>query len=499
MSNKNIKNSHMAKDTIIYMIAKIIEGIVGIFTLSAMSYIYMPDDIGKYSTLNIAITTVAMVAVQWLVQASLRYINKYEIDKKEDKFFSTVFFSWLKMNIIFLCGASFFIFFLKIGMFKTFSENYQIDLILSSIGMFFTYNTAQVVIAMLAGVRKSKTNLVLSIINVCGKLFCIIVFNKIFSVKIQWIFVSYILLDFVVCIVGIKSLNIIKYINIKYYDKDILKVLKIYGIPLMGNMIATSVLNKSDIYIITGYLGESFAGIYQTNYSIIASAFTLLSAGAMRGSYPTILRTFSEGDMPLCKQLIKNAIRTYLIISVPAVFGVFSLSDFIATSLFEKLYFSGHSVMGFVALGMLFLGLTEYAIKGFELNARTKEIFKRSLICGIINIILNLIFIKYFGYKFASVSTFLAFFLYFILAVYGTRDSIRFDVDIKVATKIVISGVFMCISILFLKIFLQKNIFNLFILVCVGGIVYFLSLYVLGEIKKEVSYIIKILKNIKGR
>ena len=77
MSNKNNKNQAMAKDTIIYMIAKGIEGIVGVLTISAMSYIYVPEQTGRYSTINIAITTVAMVLIQWLVQSGLKYINKY--------------------------------------------------------------------------------------------------------------------------------------------------------------------------------------------------------------------------------------------------------------------------------------------------------------------------------------------------------------------------------------------------------------------------------------
>ena len=74
-------------------------------------------------------------------------------------------------------------------------------------------------------------------------------------------------------------------------------------------MITTSVLNKSDIYIITAVLGESAAGIYQTNYSLIATDYTLLSATVMRGSYPTILRTWAEGDKEATARLISEAVR----------------------------------------------------------------------------------------------------------------------------------------------------------------------------------------------
>ncbi len=490
----NTKSQAMAKDTIIYMIAKIIEGIVGVLTISAMSYIYVPEQTGRYSTINIAITTVAMVLIQWLVQSVLRYINKYELDNEQDKFFSTVFFSWFKVNIIVFFISSFVILLLSLGFFKSITNIYPLSLIIVSVVMFFTYNTSQLVIGMLAGVRKSKINLVLSVINVVGKLLSIIILNKFFTTKIEWIFVSYIIFDFITVLIGFIKLDIKKHIKKDYFDKEILKVLKMYGMPLMGNMIATSVLNKSDIYVIQYFLGEDKVGIYQTNYSIIASAFTLLAAGAMRGSYPTIIRTWSEGDTELTKTLIGNAIRTYFLISLPAVVGVFCISDFVASVLFEAKYFEGHTIMGFVALGMMFLGLTEYAIKPWELNARTKEIFKRSMISGILNIILNLLFIKIFGYKFAGISTFLAFFVYFLLAKNGTKEHMPFNINKLSLCRILISVFIMGAFILAVKMFLPINIITLCILVFLGMIVYTLALYFTGEAKNEINIIINKLK-----
>lgn len=132
-------------------------------------------------------------------------------------------------------------------------------------------------------------------------------------------------------------LKIFKYLKGGKGSKEILKELKDYGTPLMGNMITTSVLNKSDIYIITAVLGASAAGIYQTNYSLIATAFTLLSASVMRGSYPTILRTWAEGDKEATSRLISEAVRMYLLLAVPATVGVAAVSDVMATALLNRL------------------------------------------------------------------------------------------------------------------------------------------------------------------
>lgn len=484
------KSQTMAKDTIIYMLAKGIEGIVGVLTISAMSYIYLPEQIGKYSAINIAITTLAMVSTNWLTHSMLRYVNKYEVDNNLDKFYSTVFVSWFKVNFAIIFLSSLLILGISMSNLTSITDNYPISLLAVSIGMYCTYNTAQLTIALLAGVRKSKVNLFLSIINAVGKFFSIIVLNNLMGVKIEWIFLSYIIFDFITSFVGLSKLNIYKHISYKNYDKEVLNILKLYGLPLMGNMIATSVLNKSDIYIITSFLGEEKAGIYQTNYSIVASAFILLATAAMRGSYPTILKTWSEGNIEETQTLLKSATRTYLLIALPAVIGIFCLSDLVAYVLFDELYREGHEIMGFVAMGMMMLGTTEYAIKPWELNANTREIFKRSLISGILNILLNVLFIKKYGYEFAGFSTFVAFMTYFLLARIGTRKSnLRFSTSNKSIFKISISMGIMGLIISYFKNLMSYNIISLAILIFIGIIIYFISLYVLGEIKNEVDYI----------
>ena len=100
MSEQSSKKGMMAKDTVIYMLAKGFEGVVGILTLSIMTWLFLPEKMGQYSNVNIAVTTAAMFAIQWLVQSVLRYINKYDIENEQEKFFTTVFTAWLKVNII---------------------------------------------------------------------------------------------------------------------------------------------------------------------------------------------------------------------------------------------------------------------------------------------------------------------------------------------------------------------------------------------------------------
>lgn len=489
------KKAAMAKDTLIYMVAKGVEGIIGVVTMSVMTYLFVTEMMGKYSTVNIAVTTIGMVAIQWLVQSVLRYINKYDIIGKKDEFFATVFRAWFVVNatltlIACLAVAVLGLASLKFTVVAGFLQKYPISVFAMGAAWFVTYNTAQLVIAMLAALREARLNLLLSIITVCGRLLLMVLFCKLYGSRIEWIFLSYFLTDAVVSVIGLHRLKIFSYLKKGKNSPEILTELRKYGMPLMGNMLTTSVLNKSDIYIITFYLGESAAGIYQTNYSLIATAFTLLSASVMRGSYPTILRTWSEGKKEETSKLISDAVRFYLLLAIPATIGVAATSPAISTALFESEYVEGNSVMFWVALGMMFLGLTEYSIKPWELTANTGAIFKRSLIGGAVNVGLNLIFVKLFhSYFVAAVTTFIGFFVYFLLARFGTGSQLRWKIPILSFVRIILSSLAMYAVIYVMRMYMPASKFNLVLFIICGMIVYGVCIIASGEVKNEIKAI----------
>lgn len=194
----NNSKGAMAKDTIIYMLAKGIEGIVGIVTMSVMTYLLSTAQMGYYVTVNIAITTIAMLAIQWLVQSVLRYVNKYDIAGKNKEFYTTVFTAWFRVNFGVILVAVLSVLLVKFGFgsvenialklgftnidrIRRFTSIYTNRVFVCGILWFVSYNTAQLMISMLAAVRAVKLNLLLSIITVCGRLVFMVIFCKLWT------------------------------------------------------------------------------------------------------------------------------------------------------------------------------------------------------------------------------------------------------------------------------------------------------------------------------
>lgn len=500
MEKKQTNQGVMVRDTMIYMIAKCIEAVMGVLTMSAMTYLFASEQMGAYSTINIAITTIGMVAIQWLAQATLRFVNKYDVENRKDEFFTTVFSAWIRTTGFVVCLSGIIVVLIQFVIkdaivIGNFLLKDSVSTIIVGTLWFVTYNASQLVVAMVAALRESRLNLLLSIITVVGKLFFIVLFCELWGSRVEWIFLSYFITDGIVSLIGILKLKLYRYIVKHQASKEILHELKAYGTPLMGNMLTTSVLNKSDIYIVTFFLGASAAGIYQTNYSLVATAFTMLSSAVMRGSYPTVLRVWSEGKKELSTKLISNAARLYLLLAIPAVVGVGMLSDVIAKSLYAPEYFTGHDIMVWVALGMMFLGLTEYNIKPWELNAKSKCIFRRSLIGGVVNVALNLLLVPFVGYKVAAFTTFIGFLVYFVLARYGTRKYDQWSLPIVVYVRIIASALGMAIVLFGLKQILPFNVVCLALMVIIGIIVYGVLLILFGELKEESTKLINWLQD----
>ena len=52
----------------------------------------------------------------------------------------------------------------------------------------------------------------------------------------------------------------------------------------------------------------------------------MISTGVMRGVYPVLLKSFNKNEPKQAAELLSQAIRYYLLIALPAVTGLVSLS-----------------------------------------------------------------------------------------------------------------------------------------------------------------------------
>lgn len=476
----------MAFDTVLYMISKIIEGVIGVVTVTAYTYCFVPSDYGKYNIVNLTVVTSAMVIMNWLAQAIMRYINEY--DKDKSSFYSTIFFIWLRINLVLAILTS-----TVIIIYTSLFDSSNKSILWLGLIMFITYGTNLLCTNILVVKRKIKLNLWLSLGSTILKLLTTLILIRLFGSKIQWILIPNIVFDALCIFITVYKLDILKYISYSKNSVDILKSFTVYGLPIIGLTFSTSVLYNSDRYIIQFIINSSAVGIYYANYSLMSSAFSMLSNAVMKGSYPSILKAWSEKNKPKTIELISQAVRHYLLLAIPAIVGISVLAENVAKAVLEPAYVEGYTVMKWVAIGMTFSALTEYSNKYWELEVNTKVIFKYSLISGIINILLNIILIPLFGYKVAAITTAVSFFVYFMLSFCSSYRHFKWTLKFINYARILFSSIFMGIVLKLLLIIMPVSFIYIIITVIVGIFIYLICLWITGEIKGE----IEVLKNWK--
>ncbi|HOJ12007.1 MAG TPA: oligosaccharide flippase family protein [Clostridiales bacterium] len=479
----NVKGN-MTKDTLLYLPAKAIEGIIGIATLYLFTRFFKPEEYGDY---NLAVATVNITALflfGWLFQAAYRYVNNFSGKRKISVFYSTIFSVWTVISI-----STTVIGLILLLILRNRFDSYTVKFILFSILMFFTYSITQILFALLSAARIIKLNLILSILSAALKLALTTLYVKVLDAGIISTVVSIVLVDAGVIGIIVFRLKIYRYISRHLFSRKVMKKFIQYGIPLVGVSLSLSLLSHSDRYIIKFFLGSEEVGIYTANYSIASSVFSMLLLAIMRGVYPTILKTWKQNNISLTEELLSNAVRFFLIITVPAVVGISILSPVISRIL-DPLYISGSSVIIYVSIGMFFLGLTEYNNKAWELTSSTGVIFRNSLLCCLFNIISNIILIPVAGYKAAAVNTALSYIFYFLLSFFGSRKILKWHLSTTNYLRIFGSAALMGLIIYTTTKVLSVNIPMLIVLVPAGMVVYGAGLYLTGEIKPEVRQLV---------
>lgn len=487
METGSIKN-RMAKDTLLYIPAKALEGIIGIVTLSLYSRFFVPAMYGDY---NLAITTVNMtflLLLGWLSQSVLRYANSFSGQLKAKVFFSTIFRIWGIANIATVVVGLLSLFFIgKI------SSKVNTSFILLTLCMFLTYSLTNILFTYLGSLRIIKLNLILSVFSATAKLAITTGLVELLHMDIKAAIISFIMVDIVVATIIILRLKLYRHIRLGIFSSCIFRRFSKYGIPLVGVGLTIGLLNVSDRYILRFLDGPSQLGIYTANYSIASAVFSMILLAVMRGVYPMILQTWKKNDKAHTEELLSHAIRYFLLIAAPSAAGLSILSHRVS-GILDPEYLPGSGVIIWVSFGMLLLGLTEYCNKAWELTSNTGKIFRNSLISCAFNILANLIFVPLFGYYAAAVNTTLAYLLYFLISYFSGRKILRWRLPTSSLIRILGSCLLMALILFGLARLLPSTAASLVLLVAVGAAVYGASLYLSGEISSEIRQVVNLLR-----
>ncbi len=248
------------------------------------------------------------------------------------------------------------------------------------------------------------------------------------------------------------SKKIYKYIKIKQNDKQLLKEIIKYSIPLVPNMISWWIVNASDRTIVTAVLGIAQNGIYSAANKFTNVFSSLYSVFNLTWTESAAINIDSEDKDEFFSKILDVTIRFFGALAL----GIIAYLPFVFPILINESFSESYNQVPILMIGSMFNILVSFIGSIYVAKKMTKEMAKVSIFAAIINIVTNLIMIKFIGLYAASISTLLAYSIMFILRYIDVKKYVK----LKMKKSLIISITFFTI-ISVITYYIQNDILNI--------------------------------------
>lgn len=260
-----------------------------------------------------------------------------------------------------------------------------------------------------------------------------------------------------------------------------------FGLPTMADHVSYWVITSIDRYFIGFMMGIVFVGYYAPAYSLgtLLTVFIFPLAFMLSVVLPKL---YDENKIEEVKNYLKNSLKYYLLLSVPAFFGLSALSrQFLSIFSTQEISNNSYFVVPLITASMVLYGITYFFSEILVLDKNTKLIAFVWAVAAACNLFLNWIFIPYYGILAAGATTLFAYFIGLMLMGFFALKRIKFEIDWRFISKCLASSFVMGLIIILIN---PKGFFGVMLCVVGGVIVYLACLLMFRGIgKKEINFL----------
>ena len=465
------KKKQLAKNTIIIFFGKVCTQLISFLLLPlytaylATSEYGIVDLIQTYVTLLVPIITLEleMSIFRWLIDS--RGKDK-ETKKLISNDFYILFLSLVFFSILFLIVTSFvhipfrFIILIDIIVCVLSGNFLQISRGLGKITDFS-------ISCILTGLTTVITNIILIV-------FC--------HMQAEGMIISMALANGVCSLYLFLRLKLYKMIDLKQVDHKLLKGMYKYSIPLVPNGISWWIVNVSDRSIISIVLGASFNGLYAISNKFPTIISSLTGIFNLSWSESASLHINSKDRDEFFSDITNTIIRLFSTLGV----GMLACMPFIFPIMINSKYLDAYLYIPPLVVGTIFnVAICLYS-QIYLAKKMSKQVASTTILGAVINILINIVFIKYIGLFAASLSTMVS---YMVMAIYRHFDLKKY-VNIKINKKLLVK-IFLMFTLISISYYINNVYLNIVSLIIVCIEAYFLNRQLLKDSIKTVLSKIK--------
>lgn len=411
MDTINNKNKELIKGTIIYAIGSFGSKVLSLLIVPLYTFYIIPEELGNYDLILTTINLLIPIITFQITDAAYKKIVE-KFDERQ-KIISCTYWILIISSIIssLLC------------------------MVIGRVAMglrYAVYLTAMLIVQMwflslqrlLRALKRQKTFVVAGIFQTFCFLILIAILVCIIKLKVDGLCISYIVAHFIAIIFMLTQCRDLIVKKITYNKKDLFEMLK-FSIPLIPNAMSWWLINSSDKYIIRILLGASSNGIYSVSSKFPAVLQTVNSL--FYSSWQDVAIREKAGEER--NKFYTNTFEKYyelifglVLIAMPATRAVL---PFVVSAEYK----SAALYSTFIYLGMAFQGFSSFYGINYLNHDKTFGATATSLIAAAINLIVDLILMPYVGLYAAGISTFMGFFVMWLIRVKQTKKITNIQIN----------------------------------------------------------------------
>lgn len=461
------RNKEFIKNTIILFLGKFTTQFISLLLLPLFTHFLLTEDFGIVDLLQTYITLFVPILTLRLDSATFRFlIDKRKDDNSQKNIISNIM---LLLVITLLITIS-------IGLFLVIIINvkYKLYVLLNLLILM----VSNVLLQLLRGLGKNKEYSIASILTglITLTINCVLIIG--FAANASSILISSSVANFICILYVIWKTNLFAKIETKLINKTTIKELLAYSCPMIPNALSWWIVNVSDRTIISIFLGSSFNGIYSVSCkfsNIINSIFSIFNMSWQE----TAVLHIEDKDKD---EFFSNMIDKLLMLFSATSLLIIAVLPFVYNWIIGVDYHSSYKFIPILLYANLWSILINLIGGIYVAKKKTKEIAITTLISSILNIVINLIFIKVWGLYAACISTLVA---YMAMGIYRYFDCKKYvNVKLNIKNYIFFSILFIWSSMAYINNNVYINILNLILIL----------MYIFTSNRENIKSIVYILK-----
>lgn len=396
------RGKELVKNTIIILIGRVSTQLLSFFMMPLYTHYINTSDYGYVDLIQSYIALIVPIIILRFDSAVFRFLIDAREDKKEkNNIITNTFLVFIVQIMIFV------ILFLVLSRF--FKFEYLIYIILNVIFMAI----AQVLMQMARGVGDNLGYAISSIIaggiTIITNLICI------FKFKLGG---ESILISAILANASCAAFLFVKnkfYKNINKPQKQTMKKMLKYSIPMIPDGLSWWIVNASDRTLISIFLGNSMNGIYSVSckFSNILSSFVQIFN--MSWQENASLHINDKDNVEYFSKVLNQVYKIFFFICILILYCI----PFVFKFMIGESYQEAFKYIPILLLGNLYNCIAIVLGGIYIARKETKKVAQTTIQGAILNLIIDLILIKFIGIWAAAISTMIS---YIFLAVYRYID-----------------------------------------------------------------------------